>query len=90
MRNPGGYAVWTDPAKPMIERDTFTCVHCNTVVLVKPKMSPAEMGGYCAMCHAPICKHCAGKSCTPFEKKLEAAERRAIDRRALDRALSGG
>lgn len=76
MRRPGGYAVWTEPSRT-VERDTFTCVHCNTVVFVKPKQDPSEMGGFCRQCMSHICGPCAdlGK-CTPFEKKLEEMEAR--------------
>jgi hypothetical protein len=31
-----GYAVWTDPDGPSIERDTITCFHCQHVIHVKP------------------------------------------------------
>ncbi len=74
MLKPGGYAIWT--GETTIEKDTFTCCHCNRVVFVEPKSSPSDMGGWCMMCSKPVCPGCAGKSCTPFEKKLEAAERR--------------
>lgn len=84
----GGQAEWSGGEKT-ITRDTFTCTHCNTVVFVTPKMAPTEMGGYCASCHAPICKCCVGKPCVPFEKKLLAMERKAIDSRRLDAILKG-
>lgn len=77
MRNPGGYSVLVEPGKAAEERDTFTCIHCNTIVEVTPKMSPAEMGGFCRLCMKPVCKNCADKGCTPFEKRLEAMEQRA-------------
>ena len=75
MRKPGGYSIITDPdlASP-IEHDTFTCVHCNRVVFVKPRCDPADMGGRCACCDGLICKHCVGKGCDPLEKKIERME----------------
>lgn len=87
MRNPGGYAVWSGPDRKQVERDTFTCKHCNSVVFVQPKMSPTELGGYCALCAAPICSGCAGKTCVPFERRLEEQERRFHQRRQLEKAL---
>lgn len=86
MRNPGGYAIKVDPDFGTTERDSFTCAHCNSIVFVKPKMSTAEMGGYCRLCMKPVCKNCADKSCTPFERKLEQMESR--DR--LMRTVFGG
>ena len=93
MRNPGGYAIWTSPTST-VERDTFTCVHCNGVVFVKPGPG-SDPGGFCMKCFANICGPCAdlGK-CTPFEKRLEAIERDITARverdRALERALKDG
>jgi hypothetical protein len=92
MRNPQGYAVWTDPNLGVAkERDTFTCSHCNNIVFVKPQASATDMGGWCGMCAKAICKFCVTNSereqgkCLPFEKKMEAMERR--DR--LLRAVGG-
>ena len=78
MRRPGGYAVLMDPANPgAVERDTFTCSHCNGVVFVQPKQDPTEMGGFCRLCYGHICKGCASTmKCDPFEKKLERMEAR--------------
>lgn len=77
MRRPGGYAVTTEPGKADVEEDTFTCVHCNTVVFVKPFQDPAEMGGFCRLCMGHICSSSScNDGCEPFEKKLEAMESR--------------
>ncbi len=64
----------------MMEIDTFTCVHCNSVRHVKPKTSMDEFGSMCRLCMKMVCPICANGPCIPFEKKLEAAE-------ARDRAL---
>jgi hypothetical protein len=74
---PGGYAVISDPVNGVREADTFTCCHCNTVVVVKSGARPEDLGGWCAMCAKPVCPKCAGGSCDPFEKKLERIEERA-------------
>lgn len=80
MRNAGGYAVIVDPECPLVEMDTFTCCHCNSVVHIKPKSKPDDFGSMCRSCMKMVCAKCADFGCTPFEKKLEAWE-------ARDRAL---
>lgn len=84
MRKPGGYLTIVDPEKPTLERDTFTCAHCNSIVIVKPKQDPSEMGGFCLVCMANICKgkEC-NNGCTPFLKKIEKMEKRAEFRRKV-------
>lgn len=82
MRNPGGWAVLTEPDKATIERDTFTCNHCNAVVHVNPKMDPLQQNKFramvaekCRMCMRHVCATCLGEMrCLPFEKKLDAYE----------------
>ena len=77
MRRPQGYAITTEPDKATIEEDTYTCCHCNCIVFVKANSDPSDMGGFCRMCYSHICSDCADKgTCDPFEKKLEAMERR--------------
>lgn len=90
MRKAGGYAVITSPEAAEInfgfrrefiragtfEADTFSCVHCNRVVHVKPKASMDEFGSMCRNCMKMVCPKCASGPCVPFEKKLEMAEAR--------------
>lgn len=77
MRRAQGYATIVDPDRPMVERDTFTCAHCNSIVTVEPMADPSTFGGFCCQCHKHICGSCADNGhCTPFEKKLEEMERR--------------
>jgi hypothetical protein len=80
MRNPGGYAFSFTEFGVQKEMDTFTCFHCNTVVHIKPKCSPDDLGGMCRLCMKMICPKCVDLPCVPFEKKLDALEKR-------DRAL---
>lgn len=76
MRNPGGYAFSFDPGGIRQEADTFTCSHCNKVVVVRPKCNPDELGGMCRLCVKMICPTCVDEgSCAPFEKKLEQIEK---------------
>ena len=78
MRNPGGYAFSFDPGGLRQEADTFTCFHCNKVVVVKPKCNPDDLGGMCRLCVKMICPDCVNEgSCAPFEKKLDRIEKEA-------------
>lgn len=87
MRNPQGYAVWVDPIAPIIERDTYTCVHCNAVVFVAPRQPPE---GHCRPCNASICGACADAGvCTPFMKKIEEQETVDYHRRQNAKVLGG-
>lgn len=84
MRRPQGYAVTTEADGKVLEEDTFTCGHCNTIVFVQPRQNPSEMGGFCRMCMGHTCATCAGiGTCEPFEKKMEAMERRDRLRRSI-------
>lgn len=77
MRRAQGYAVIVEPGKATVERDTFTCAHCNCVVFVEPMQAASDMGGWCMMCAKNTCTSCAGQlGCSPFERKIEALERR--------------
>lgn len=74
MLRPGGYAVWTEPGERERERDTITCAHCNGIVFVEPGKDP---GGFCRLCYRHLCTPCADAGvCTPFEKRLDQAEKR--------------
>lgn len=56
---------------------TFTCAHCNRVVIVPFKAKPDECGGLCMIELKPVCPECHKVgACTPFEKKLEKMEAR--------------
>ena len=75
MNKPKGYATWFYEGE-IKERDTFTCGHCNRVVIVEPFSSASDCGGFCRMCSTLICGACAVKECSPFEEMLERMERR--------------
>jgi len=56
---------------------TFTCAHCNRVVIVPLRARPDECGGLCMIEFKPVCPECHQiGTCTPFEKRLEAHEAR--------------
>lgn len=89
MRKPQGYYVIVEPDKAATEGDTFTCFHCQRVVNVPPKADPSTMGGFCRVCMRLICGPCADKgSCTPWEKQMEAMEKRDRFRRSLERGFA--
>lgn len=56
--------------------NTLTCVHCNSIVIVKDKLA-SELGGFCRNCMGHTCARpkCNAR-CIPFEKKLEQMEAR--------------
>lgn len=93
---PRGYFVSTDPdptkskgQQAVVEHDTFSCGHCNRIVLVKPMCPPNEMpGGICWGCQRFICTPCAVErdrttTCDVIEKKLERWEAKDRFRREL-------
>jgi hypothetical protein len=83
MLRPGGYACLSDPEAGTRECDTFTCAHCNSIVHVKARTDPADIGGLCKQCMGLICPACVGQACVPFLKRLEQMEARDRLRAAL-------
>jgi hypothetical protein len=85
MRSPGGYAFSFDVGGVRQEADTFTCYHCNTIVIVKPKCDPYDLGGMCRLCEKMICPKCVDiGSCDPLEEKLKRAETAYHARRSYE------
>lgn len=75
MRNPSGYLIIT--GETTREYDTFTCCHCNSIVVVKKEKDDV---GFCTLCFKPICANCNKEGvCVPFERKLEKIEKRALN-----------
>jgi hypothetical protein len=80
MRRPQGYAQLVGPGLPSRdeglaslarhgEADTFTCGHCQAIVIVPAR---ASVGGYCRVCNRLVCEKCASaQRCAPFEQQLE-------------------
>lgn len=90
MRTPQGYLTVADPEAPTIERDTFTCAHCQKIVIVAPMGAvtdpgkPQDIGGFCRACYKNVCGRCADSGvCRPFEKWLEEQESRDRLRKSI-------
>lgn len=84
MARIGSMAEWTGP-RGVVTCASFTCVHCNTVVIIPARAPADDCGGFCLRCMKPTCKACASKGCTPFEAQLEAYERRSRLLAAVER-----
>lgn len=75
-RRPKGYAIWTGPDAPPVERDTAQCKHCQMHWFIEPGSGRAR--GFCLRCMGPTCgKPACEARCVPFFKKLDAMESRA-------------
>lgn len=72
----------------MSEHDTLTCSHCGMPYVMPAKPAPPT-GGFCRVCMKAVCDACVGKSCTPFERRMDLAEKRGQSRERIDRALRG-
>lgn len=75
-----GYSITSGP-DGTVERDTFTCSHCQLVVYVAPRQDPSELGGFCRGCMKHICKRCNKASlstvgCVPFMKAIDLYEKK--------------
>lgn len=83
------YACIVDPDRPIFERSTVGCGHCNKIIFVKPNTATTvyliphrdgrwteEAGAFCRCCMTPVCLPCDDVgTCTPFEQWLEQKER---------------
>ena len=65
--------------------DTFSCCHCNRVVIVRHRADPSELGGMCKVCDKLICPECNQKGgCTPWEEEMRRMEARYALRKAIE------
>ena len=78
-----GYLIITGP-DGTLERDTLQCVHCNKHYIVRP--GSGKRRGWCTLCAGTTCGEEACLPCIPFERKLDAFERRE----RLVRSVFGG
>lgn len=82
MRRARGYLLEVLPEKTT-ERETFTCAHCGKIVILPPPDAAQQAKNRvrdvrrCFCCDAFTCPECARVAkCVPFEKRVEAYERR--------------
>ena len=78
-RTPQGYGVITDPDRdaPEAEHDTFTCGHCQRIVIVPAKCAPEDLGGMCKRCMTLICPKCVDVgTCKPWDERMKEMEAR--------------
>lgn len=94
MRNAKARAVIFNGDGSVIEFDSFTCCHCNSIVRVPARAAPTECGGWCGKCAKPTCRECGGSGrCAPFEAQLEAVEKGITEKLMRERftnAVFGG
>lgn len=67
--------------KVLREYDTFTCAHCNCLVVVKTKRIAGvhSVMNWCRHCMKMVCPQCgAAGGCDPFEEKLRRVEARYL------------
>ncbi len=79
---PGGL-VWLNDGYKTVEHESYTCGHCNKIVVVPHKERAENMGDICHGCMHLICVDCIGRGCRPIEKWCEQEEARARFRREL-------
>lgn len=74
-------------ANTLYESPVITCCHCNVVMILNPKRTRPR--GYCSRCDDYVCASpSCNLECTPFERVLDEAEKRA--RRSVNRIAVKG
>ncbi len=89
MKKQGGYSLIVNAADSgrNIECDTYTCRHCQRIVMVKPMCDPMDLGRRCGGCDGLLCRRCSAlDGCSHIEKRLAQMESRAA---ALASMLGG-
>ncbi len=82
MPKAGGYLVITEADGRKKEFDTFSCCHCNQVVVLDPQDPAMGRVGFCMKCSKRTCPKDQCKCCTPFMRKVERLEDEAYHRQA--------
>jgi len=84
LRKAKSYIQILDPEAPggLIEQDSFSCAHCNRIVIVEP--GSGRERGICQRCRKLVCgrKACMDR-CDPIEAKIERMEQRQNLQRSL-------
>lgn len=79
-----GYTFTTDGNGNTQEGESFTCFHCQKIVIIPPKSRPEDMGGLCYLCYRLVCPNCVGKDCDPFEEKRKRLEASYLARKSYE------
>lgn len=74
-----GYNEETHPNGRKVGQDTVQCAHCNTTIFIDPS-TPSP---WCRNCDQQHCFNPECFTCTPFMRKIEAAEKAERQRSAL-------
>lgn len=77
MPKAGGYLVITEHDGAKREFETFTCCHCNTVVVLDETDPTLKGVGFCLRCDKRHCSRDQCRICVAFMKKVERAEEAA-------------
>lgn len=88
MRRASNHSTLIDPSG-VLERDGYTCNHCQRIVHVQPRQRPEDLGGLCKVCMNLLCPHCyalrmKGAVCKTWEKQMDEMEARDRFHRQFD------
>ena len=92
MRRASNYSTLTDPGG-VLERDGYTCNHCQKIVHVQPRQAPEDLGGLCKVCMGLLCPGCydlrmrKGVTCKTWQAQMDEMEARARFNREFDAFL---
>jgi hypothetical protein len=75
-QKPGGVGIYTCDGIA-VEVMTSTCVHCAKITDIQSRKRMLDVVDICRQCMRLICADCAGKPCSPWQKKIEAIEESA-------------
>ena len=72
----------------LIEKETFTCGHCQHITIVEFSQRLDDIGCFCSACMRPCCKKCAVKMagdgpCEVWEKQFDRLEAQARSRASM-------
>lgn len=83
-RRRGVFTLHEGDGTTVVEKETFTCGHCQHLTILEPGQKLDDVGAMCRMCMRPTCAVCCTHPrCDVFEKKLARAEARAMLRAAI-------
>lgn len=71
-----------------LETPTYTCVHCQAVVVINPLRTRAR--GYCQKCDDYQCDACVPFECKPFQKVIDEIQEAGAKGIVLPPFVRGG